>query len=91
MSRQGQSFVPQHGWRRGAKVKYLCECSTGTAPGEKTDDDWYRFDKAAKSAGHASGRSAANDCGLWGMTVEEAIAHVLESGEAEQVTEVSDE
>ena len=83
MPKQGHSFVPQHGWQRSEEMKLLCECSTGAAPGEQTDADWYRFDRAASAAGHASGRSAANDCDLWGMTVEDAIAYVLEPGEAD--------
>ena len=41
---------------------------------EATDEQLSRFDAAARSAGHPSGKAVANECNLWGMTVADAIA-----------------
>lgn len=38
-----------------------------------TPEQLERFSRAATAAGHASGRSAANDLSLWGSTVADAI------------------
>ena len=54
-------------------MKLLCHCETGHRPGTVADSDWNRFDRWASRAGYASGLSAANDCGLWGDTVEQAV------------------
>ena len=67
--------------------KLLCECDNGSYPGQRTDDDWYRFDAAAKNAGHASGMAAANDRGLWGMPVEDAIAEMQADLSGEEVSD----
>lgn len=64
--------------------KLLCHCETGNLPGERTDSDWDRFNCAATNAGHASGRSAANDLGLWQLPVEEAIALMAQEQVADE-------
>jgi len=64
-------------------TKHLFDCRTGQTPGQQECHDWYRFDKAARAAGYASGLEVANDHDLWDMTVDEAIDHVLQPGEAD--------
>lgn len=67
--------------------KLLCECEDGRYPGQRVDDDWHRFDSAAKAAGHASGFSAANDRGLWGLTVGAAIAEMVNDLSVQEVSD----
>lgn len=65
------------------EVKYLFQCQTGHCTYKTADEDWVRFDQAACAAGHSSGWSAAKDCNLWEMTVDDAIEYVLQAGEAD--------
>jgi hypothetical protein len=53
--------------------RLLCDCDTGQYPGRTGDADWARFSSAAVAAGYPSGQSCANECGLWGLSVSDAI------------------
>ena len=58
-------------------AKMLCECKAGQFPGEATDSEFAKFDELSRQCGYASGIAAANECVLWGDTVEQAIAFMV--------------
>jgi hypothetical protein len=64
--------------------KLLCECETGSSPGERECSDWLRFCKAATLAGYSSGRAAANEGDLWNCAVDEAIAYCEQQPEPQE-------
>jgi hypothetical protein len=55
-------------------AKMLCECKAGQFQGEPIDEQFAAFDALARQCGYASGIAAANECVLWGDTVEQAVA-----------------
>ena len=69
-------------------AKLLCECHAGQFPGEQVDGDFERFAALARQCGYASGIAAANECVLWGDTVEQAVEFMVNQLEA---TDVCDE
>lgn len=71
--RYAEANFPDHQWYIvDAANPKLCEIDTASTL-------WHRFHKAATAAGHASGRSAANDLSLWDLRLDAAVAAVSDT------------
>jgi hypothetical protein len=66
--------APEGQWTIDAATVAIADQTTLLC--DASPEQMARFESAAHDAGHASGKSAANDHSLWGDTVAEAIAAV---------------